>query len=63
MEEDSQGLLIRPGPIIKKKVKCLKCGTEMEVEFEIELAPLIPAIGGGFINMPAIDEEKDNQSG
>ncbi len=31
-------------PTIKKRVTCPKCGAEMDVEFEVELAPLIPAL-------------------
>lgn len=35
-------------PTIKKVVDCPKCGAKMEVEFEVELAPLIPVLTKGL---------------
>ena len=35
-------------PSITKIITCEKCGTKTKVEFEIDIAPLIPVIAGGL---------------
>jgi len=57
-EKEEQGLSVQSMPTIKKRIKCPKCGAEMEVEFEIELAPLIPAFGASLMSMPSQVDKK-----
>lgn len=44
-------------PTIKKRITCPKCGAEMDVEFEIELDPLIPAL---MKDLPAMGRKEGN---
>ena len=47
-------------PTIEKIVDCPNCGAKIKVEFEIELAPLLPmALAGG---MPTEEKEADDKS-
>lgn len=60
-EKEEQTIQPLQAPSIKKIIQCPACGKDVEVEFEIELAPLIPALGGPFMSMmsqPAKGEEK-----
>ncbi len=47
-------------PTIKKVVDCPKCGGKVLVEFEVELAPLIPVLTKGF---EQLKEEKEGADG
>ena len=35
-------------PSITKIITCEKCGTKTKVEFELDIAPLIPIVAGGL---------------
>jgi hypothetical protein len=61
--KEEQGLSVQSMPTIKKRVKCPKCGAEIEVEFEIELAPLIPVLGGPLLSMPFQTDKKEEPDG
>ncbi len=48
-------------PTIKQVVDCPKCGAKMEVEFEVELAPLIPMLTKdlGQVEKEKLNNDKD----
>ena len=47
-------------PSITKIITCEKCGTKTKVEFEIDLAPLLPIVAGGLseVAKKKIEEEE-----
>lgn len=46
-------------PSIKKIVDCPKCGAKIEVEFEIGMDMIMPALAGASLPIASPPEEKD----